>query len=1836
MSENDNHKGRSPRAVLYARLAQFLEAAVAFPPGGYSEQEARRRTADALRSVAEFALFADEPVLSAIARQALSADAASRMDEQALRRLVAAMHADCLSLSVGETVTMRTALSRVGALLAAPNPEQLFMPVSLSLTGAWSPAVLTDEPAFRAKISGLANEVAAAAVKWITASDVRAIADAARALRPSLINIENRNIYADLRVFLAAAIACCDVVESRRGSLALDYGKRLGSYIAKGVLAMRGANVTSLSPLVVSGLLHAVATASPTVSARVRVLQERLELKRYTPKRLRQVASDLTTLDGVKIGVEENGDLDQAMACLHQYIESLTPHFPAACEVAAALAHSLRYPLTESAPPLAIRVDRAVVVSALALECQGKLDFTPDLVAALVAMTSAHPSEIEREQCRELVANAIRAQDSSSTAACAQQVLHSLAQFEAADRAYDPNQPDVRPVDRVAPRLPALAAAVSILGEERFDQLFYRLTAAAEAGTLTLDAIAQAVAIVEKFCTAVVDHNRAGTVEALEAVAATAPFRSATTTIDLSLQADGSDVAIHTDLVAILSEEFAIIAPEMEALLGRAVEGAIDLEGTTVLRRHFHTLKGSSATVLNIESEADASRTRGRPHLSYLAFKVEELLNTCIAFARIPSVEASNIALVAYTRFKEALPRLCTGTGVEVLWNDVEARVAAETALVKQPPTAVAVRTVVSPQPAAVPEAAASEAGAETNPAPSVEYAELTQTAQPVDSQQQTASHEVAAKGQVTVWGVAVEAWLFDAFVDDITPLLQGIDGQYLGEVTSGKVSHGLLRAVHTIASLGTSCGLLPLNELGRTLEDWVTAAYRQKLIPSRSESAAAAELLQRLLSLAVDALSLGEVVPQYRDAIELFESQIHARVEAVPTSTNTSADFYAIGESLEVAVLPEVTLYEKMEMDPEPQAVALPEPLTNTPIESVDVGNLQSEQEVSILPNTLAETHSAVVDACDVAIEPTATAESKAQLLPEIHSNAQPETSVARELAGEFHAVVVPEVMVAALADLAGPAGLVTTLPGDGVSTSANSVSPAASRPARQAGESTQDEFISLLAGAVAVSDLEIDAIDEQVFNEIFAGEAAELVASAKELLPLLGQADAHEVKAALERDVHTLKGGARMSGAMRLGAVLHSLEDALFLIGRGVSLPLTPAALVHIATILDVVSVAIENEGSLAIAEAPATLFSAEAPATRSTLDVSQDVREQPNLIAVSAAPLMPTVRKRTVRIDANTLSDMVSCADQLIILEYTADRNHEDMASALQTLHTAITSLQTLVREVEVEADAQLQSTRPAIDVADETFTPLELDRHTRLHEVSKRLAERAQDTRLAADDLGEVSRALGAVENLRQRLSGNLQRSAASTMLVSLSTAKDRLARIVRQACNETGKAAEFVLQGDVQMHSAVLDKLMQALEHLLRNSVAHGIESSADRLAAHKPSSGLITLECSQAGNELRLRLKDDGGGIAIQRVHQKGVSLGFLHPTASTRQEIIDVIFRPGFSTAASVSQIAGRGVGMDVVRAVLAELGGEIIANSVDGYGVSFDLRLPVDTSVIATLPLRTGELTTLIPVSIVDKVVAASLAPVVEGHVTVGDEVMEFYRLADLLRQPNQHDGQPKEMLVLRGAKKIAIGVDDVGSKRRAVLKPIGRHLRGLPGLLGMTVSDRGDALMVLNPAALVSEFASHTPDTEHQTLAKSQVAKQLSVMVVDDSLTVRRVTSRFLTAHNMESRLALDGRDAIEQIHAEGLPDIILLDLEMPRMGGYEFAEALRNYERALASEGHESIHTPVIMITSRSRGDYFDRALAIGVDVCMSKPYQEKELLETIARLTAAHQESGSLC
>ena len=480
----------------------------------------------------------------------------------------------------------------------------------------------------------------------------------------------------------------------------------------------------------------------------------------------------------------------------------------------------------------------------------------------------------------------------------------------------------------------------------------------------------------------------------------------------------------------------------------------------------------------------------------------------------------------------------------------------------------------------------------------------------------------------------------------------------------------------------------------------------------------------------------------------------------------------------------------------------------------------------------------------------------------------------------------------------------------------------------------------------------------------------------------------------------------------------------------------------------------------------------------------------------------------------------------------------------------------------------------------------------------------------------------------------RLSREVQQRLFSIRTVPFGSLSERLYRIMRTTAKELDKRANLEIHGaQVELDRSVLEKLVGPLEHLLRNALDHGIESAEDRRAAGKLPTGEIALTVRQVGNEVVIEIADDGGGINFARVEERARSMGLVPPGATpTEPQLVEHLFAPGFSTASKVTQISGRGIGMDVVRSEIGALGGRVEVSSAKGGGTKFVLTLPLTLAVAQAVLVRAGARLWALPAPMVEQVQQvksqALLDVYIQRKVEWQGRTYPFHYLPRLLGDTT-HNPETKRynsILLLRsGQNYAAVHIDEMIGNQEVVVKNIGPQLARVSGISGATVLGTGEIVLIINPVQLAARADVPMPDVRGEDRAIGDrprapvvpVSTQPLVMIVDDSLTVRKITSRLLTRAGFAVSTARDGVDAL-QVLTEQVPDVILLDIEMPRMDGFEFAKTIKGDPK------YQGI--PIIMITSRTADKHRNRAAELGVDMYLGKPYQEDELLKHLREMT----------
>ena len=612
--------------------------------------------------------------------------------------------------------------------------------------------------------------------------------------------------------------------------------------------------------------------------------------------------------------------------------------------------------------------------------------------------------------------------------------------------------------------------------------------------------------------------------------------------------------------------------------------------------------------------------------------------------------------------------------------------------------------------------------------------------------------------------------------------------------------------------------------------------------------------------------------------------------------------------------------------------------------------------------------------------------------------------------------------------------------------------------------------------------------------------------------------------------------------------------------------------------------------------------------------------------------------------VRVRAQLLDRLVNQAGEVMMTRSRLEAELQQLRGSLNDLTGNLERLRQQLRDIELQAESQMQSRLAQAKDTQQNFDPLEFDRFTRVQELTRMMAESVNDV---ATVQRAITRTVEATEDdliAQARQTRALQQDLLRTRMTEFEGISERLYRVVRQAAKDTGKQVKLdIVGGSIEMDRGVLDRMTGAFEHILRNCVVHGVEAPTAREAVGKPATGSITIEVQQAGNDVAVTFADDGAGLDLERIRAKAVQQGLLRPDEPLSEAAAaDLIFMSGFSTASEVTELAGRGVGMDVVRAELQAMGGRIETTTQTGQGTRFKLVLPLTTAVTQVVIMRTGALTIGVPanlVEIVRRVTPAELERAYrDGELQFAGERLPFFWSGALLMASARSEEPPARsipVVIFRSAdQRVAVHVDDVLGNQEVVVKNLGPQLARLPGLAGMTMLASGAVVLIYNPVALATVYGEQAREFAAAAL-QAQATESVGattptpvvpeaprvplVLVVDDSITVRRVTQRLLQREGYRVALAADGLQALERLQEER-PAIVLSDIEMPRMDGFDLARNIRA-DAALKD-------LPIVMITSRIAEKHREHAQALGVNHYLGKPYSEEELLSLIRRYTEA--------
>jgi chemosensory pili system protein ChpA (sensor histidine kinase/response regulator) len=594
--------------------------------------------------------------------------------------------------------------------------------------------------------------------------------------------------------------------------------------------------------------------------------------------------------------------------------------------------------------------------------------------------------------------------------------------------------------------------------------------------------------------------------------------------------------------------------------------------------------------------------------------------------------------------------------------------------------------------------------------------------------------------------------------------------------------------------------------------------------------------------------------------------------------------------------------------------------------------------------------------------------------------------------------------------------------------------------------------------------------------------------------------------------------------------------------------------------------------------------------------------------------------------IKVNSELLDNLVNYAGEVSIYRSRLEQEVGSFRINLSELGNTVARIREQLRKLDVETEAQILSTFQT-DAEDETFDPLEMDRFSQLQQLSRSLAESVSDLTSIHSYLDDVARTSDNLLTQQSRVNTELQEGLMETRLVSFNSIVPRLRRLVRTTAKELEKPVKLEVHGaEGEMDKTVLEGVIAPLEHMLRNALAHGIEVNREK--SNKPNQGSIIIDVRREATEVVITVADDGAGINREKVRKLAVDKGLLKKSARISDENIDrLILNSGFSTVEEISKLAGRGVGMDVVSNQINILGGSLDIHSEPSVGTKFVVRLPYTLALSSALLVEISETVYAIPVSGLEGIIRM---PYVDYQQKITEEkhmyeyandsyhLQELNKLLDIESEVMVENNQIPLVMIRSGDEGVALRVDKILGSREIVVKTVGTQISSVPGIYGATILGDGNVVLILDIIPLSRTYIKRLESIDESLLdiGQDEIEKDPVVMIVDDSITMRKVGERILRRNNYDVITAKDGLDALDNLK-DVIPDVMLLDIEMPRMDGYELAIEMKKDEKYA--------NIPIIMITSRTGEKHRQKAMDLGVDRYLGKPYQEADLLVNISEL-----------
>jgi chemosensory pili system protein ChpA (sensor histidine kinase/response regulator) len=730
--------------------------------------------------------------------------------------------------------------------------------------------------------------------------------------------------------------------------------------------------------------------------------------------------------------------------------------------------------------------------------------------------------------------------------------------------------------------------------------------------------------------------------------------------------------------------------------------------------------------------------------------------------------------------------------------------------------------------------------------------------------------------------------------------------------------------------------------------------------------------------------------------------------------------------------------------------------------------------------------------------------------------------------------------------------------------------------------------------------------------------------------------------------RIAHTLKGAANVVGIRGVANMTHQMEDILdilfkyntvatgslaevllatadclegmceTLLGQGDA----PAdAVVVLQSILDWANHL--DEGGKAALEKMATEAPVATPASKQ--EMNADSPAQPEAASKSPAKDKPEAEEeqRSLRISYSLIDELMRLAGEHTILSGQIQEHTGNAVKHMHGVKQRSQYLHNLTQELEQLVDVRRVGVGQRQDTS-ESFDPLEMEEYNELHTVTHRLVEAVNDVYEHMDSIERELQSLSDANVDQGRMNGQQQEVVMQTRMVPVQSVVPRLQRSVRQACRLAGKQIELEVEGaNTLIDNDILSSLIDPIMHLLRNAVDHGIEDTQERADVGKPAEALIVLSFTRRGDQIVVICQDDGRGLDYARIQSKALERNLLQAgQVYSREELAHIILSPGFSTRDEVTQLSGRGVGMDVVSSEVMRLKGVLNVSSTPNAGTRFEIVLPTSLLAAHALLVRVAEQTFVVTSHGVNEVLFAGEGELQHlGDEMVyrsGEDLLKVTTLASLLNMPNTEININEHhvlMLVEENlGRKVAILIDEVVDSRDIVIKPLSNYFPKTSGVVGATILGDGSAVTVLDlPGLARTESQAYSSSTGEGGMGDSAAQSKVSILVVDDSLSTRRSLSQFVEDMGIAVETAKDGMEAVEAIR-RNKPTLVLADMEMPRMNGLELTSHIRSQA--------ETQNLPVIMITSRATDKHRQLAMEAGVTEYLNKPYSEEQLLQLI--------------